>query len=286
MERELWTLLYQHLRALAARTRDRGCQHPTWVIAAILLWAALHDRPIRWACDPGNWAATRLRPARWPSEATVSRRLRRPEFLAFRTALEDRLRGDGPPAWTLIVDGKALPIARHSTDPDARSGVRDRGYKLHVIWGERAFPDQWRVTPLNRYEGAVAEEMLAGIRGKGFLLADGNFEANRVYDAAARAGYQLLAPFDPQDTGRGHQYQSPHRLAALQLMRDGLGQVLLRGRSAIERWFGNLTSFGSGLGPLPSWVRRQGRVERWVWAKLSINAARILHRHQPFQPMQ
>jgi hypothetical protein len=68
--------------------------------------------------------------------------------------------------------------------------------------------------------------------------------------------------------------------------RAGLGRELLRGRGAIERAFGNAGSFGGGLGPLPNWVRRPGRVERWVWGKLLINAARILHRRQQVEQMQ
>ena len=43
---------------------------------------------------------------------------------------------------------------------------------------------------------------------------------------------------------------------------------------------GNAGSFGGGLGPLPNWVRRLDRVTKWVWCKLLINAARIIHRRQ------
>lgn len=61
--------------------------------------------------------------------------------------------------------------------------------------------------------------MLAAIPpGRGYLLGDGEYEANRVYDAAAEVGYQLVAPFDERDTGRGHRYQSPHRLRAVGLI--------------------------------------------------------------------
>jgi hypothetical protein len=41
-----------------------------------------------------------------------------------------------------------------------------------------------------------------------------------------------------------------------------------------------------GLGPLPNRVRRLGRVERWVWCKLMINAARILVRRREKGQMQ
>ncbi|MFO0798274.1 MAG: hypothetical protein U0804_12420 [Gemmataceae bacterium] len=56
--------------------------HP-WAIAAVLLWAAIHDRPVCWACDPRNWSTTRLRPTEIPSAATVSRRANRAGFAVF-----------------------------------------------------------------------------------------------------------------------------------------------------------------------------------------------------------
>jgi hypothetical protein len=260
--------------------------YPPGVIAAVLLWAAIHDRPVGWACDPTHWSTTRLRPVEIPSAATVSRRTRRIGIVVVLNATAARLRGDGPPAWTLIVDGKPLPVGHCSKDRDARSGPRGPGYKLHTVWGTKPFPDEWAVTSLRPYEGAVAEDSLSRIHGFGYLLADGNYEASRLYDAADRAGYQWLAPPDPQDTGRGHRYQSPHRLAASALIRDGLGRELLRGRAAIERLFGNATTFASGLAPLPAWLPTLGRVGRWVWAKLAINAARILFRRQQKEGMQ
>jgi hypothetical protein len=126
------------------------------------------------------------------------------------------------------------------------------------------------VTAARDYEGTVAERLLTQVRGVGLLLADGNYEASRIYDAAAQSGYQLLAHPDRRDTGRGHRYQSEHRLFALRW----------KDRSAIERRFGNAGAFCGGLGPLPNWVRRLERVTKWVWCKLAINAARILRRRQ------
>jgi hypothetical protein len=286
MERELWPRIYHELRQAARGTRQKGVHHHPWVIAAVLLWAALHDRPVAWACRAENWGTTRLRPAERPSAATVSRRARRAVFGVVLNHLAGRLRGDGPPARELAIDGKPLPVGRCSKDPDAKSGPLGRGYKLHAIWGGRCLPEAWEVTAAREYEGAVAERLLTQVRGKGVLLADGNYEASRLYDAAAASGYQLLAPPDEQDTGRGHTYQSPHRRLALRWFADGLGWTLLRGRGAIERAFGNAGSFGGGLGPPPSWARRRGRVERWVWCKLVINAHRILRNRERMQQMQ
>lgn len=286
MERELWPIVYRALRAAAREVTQKYVQYHPWAIAAVLLWAALHDRPVSWACDVRNWSTTRLRPAEIPSESTMSRRARRAGFAVFLNHLAARLRGDGPPAWELTLDGKPLPVGKCSKDPDAKSGPHGKGYKLHAVWGSKPLPEAWAVTAAREYEGAVAEVLLTQFRGMGLLLADGNYEASRVYDAAAGAGYQLLAPPDEQDTGAGHVYQSPHRRLSLAWFRDGLGWALYRERASIERMFGNAGSFGGGLGPLPNWVRRQGRVERWVWCKLVINAARILYRRQQKERLQ
>jgi len=286
MERELWRVVYHRLKWVARRFDQKCVHYQAWRIPAVLLWAALHDRPVCWACDKRNWTTTRLRPGRLPSPSTLSRRARRTSLHLFLTARAARLRGSGPPAWELVVDGKPLPVGHCSKDPDARAGPHGKGYKLHAVWGTRCLPEAWEVTAARDYEGAVAQRLLGQVRGRGVLLADGNYEASRLYDAAAESGYQLLAPPDAQDTGRGHTYQSPHRLVALGWFADGLGWALLRGRGAIERSFGNAGSFACGMQPLPAWVRRLGRVCRWVWCKLAINAARILNRQQRLQQMQ
>jgi hypothetical protein len=285
MERELWPRIYHELRAVARATRQKDVTYQPWVIAAVLLWAALHDRPVAWACDKRNWSTTRLRPRKIPSASTMSRRPKRTVFGVFLNRVAERLAG-GAPAWELAIDGKPLPVGHCSKDPDARGTRLGRGYKLHAVWGPGPWPVAWEVTAAREYEGAVAARLLAGVRGKGVMLADGNYEASPVYDAAAGAGYLLLARPDPCDNGRGHTYQSPHRRLALSWFRDGLGWHLYRFRSSIERAFGNMGAFGGGLGPLPGWVRRLGRVTRWVWCKLVINAHRILRKRERMPQMQ
>jgi hypothetical protein len=280
MERELWPILYRALGAVSADQHQNKVRYQPWVIVATLLWAALHDRPRGWACQSEHWDTTPLRPDRVPSPSTVSRRARRPEVTNLLDRLTAQLRGTGTPAWTLMIDGKPLPVGRCSKDPDAHSNQHGKGYKLHMIWGARCVPEAWEVTAANAYEGAVAERLLESVRGKGVLLGDGGYEANRVYDVAAASGYLLLAAVGAEDTGGGHGYQSEHRQLALRWMRDGLGWHLLGARPVIERAFGHMGSFGGGLGPLPNWVRKLARVARWVHCKLLINAARLIYRRQ------
>src|SRR5690349_366191 len=97
MERQLWPLLYHEVRAVGERVRQKYVQRQPWVIAAVLLWAALHDRPVSWACDPANWITTRLRPDPLPSASTLSRRAKRVGFAVFLDAVSERLRGIGLP---------------------------------------------------------------------------------------------------------------------------------------------------------------------------------------------
>ena len=80
-----------------------------------------------------------------------------------------------------------------------------------------------------------------------------------------------------ENAGAGHRPQSRGRLFAKKLWDYG-GEVLYRRRNAIERFFGQLSAFGGGLAPLPPWVRRLERVERWIIAKVIIYHARLLVR--------
>ncbi|MFU8829684.1 MAG: hypothetical protein ACNA8P_12785, partial [Phycisphaerales bacterium] len=54
MERELWRLIVPRIRRLPTR-RPRGAVYTDKQIIAVALWAALHTRPISWACNKQNW---------------------------------------------------------------------------------------------------------------------------------------------------------------------------------------------------------------------------------------
>ena len=137
-------------------------------------------------------------------------------------------------------------------------------------------PETYRVYAMNINEDNVAEEMIPDLTGGGYLLGDGEYDANGVFDAAGAAGYQVLAPREDPEAGLGHKYQSPYRRRCIELMWSAFGRCVCGLRRGIEQTFGVLTSFGGGLSPLPSWVRHLERVWLWVSAKLVINGARIL----------
>ncbi len=283
MERELWPLLYSTVRKVARGFSQKYVQIPSWILVVTMLWAALHDRPVSWACRSANWATTRLRPVRLPSASTMSRRVHEVGVGLLWRAVEQRLRdlSASHPALVAFLDGKPLTVSNVSKDPDARygrgAGAMAKGYKLHTVWANRALPEAWEVAPLNVSEKVVARRLIAQLSGSGYLLADGYYDANHLFDRAHEQGYQLVTPLPRgKNPGGGHHYQSPYRLQSIALMQTGFGQRLWRWRGAIERTYGNATSFGGGLAPLPAWVRRQHRVRTWVWAKLLINAARVI----------
>lgn len=280
MERELWPVLCRTVSTVGRGFQQKYVHIRGWVLLLTLLWAALHDRPVCWACQPKNWATTRLRPPRIPSASTMSRRIDHVGLGLLWRAVEEHLRADSAasPALVAFLDAKPLPVGGASKDPDARCGRAvggmAKGYKLHTVWSTRALPEAWAITPMNAGEATVARGLLPPLRGGGYLLADGNYDSNVLFDLAASKGYQLVTPLPKGNPG--HQYQSPYRLRSIALMKTRFGERLYRNRIGIEEAYGNATSFGGGLAPLPAWVRGVERVRTWVWAKLLITAARIL----------
>src|SRR5215469_6497793 len=98
MERELWPPLYRWLGTVAKDFHQKYVQCQPWVLVAVMLWAALHDRPVSWACQRRHWSTTTRRPARLPSPATRSRRRRGAGVALFWHAVEQRLRASDTPA--------------------------------------------------------------------------------------------------------------------------------------------------------------------------------------------
>ena len=134
MERELWPLLYRLLQSTAKDFHQKYVTYQPWVLAAVVLWAALHDRPLSWACREDHWSTTRLRPVQLPSPATLSRRLSTVGTGLFLRALEQRLRDSGEPRLVAFLDGKPLPVGGPSKDPEAKRG-RGAGGMAKLLGG-------------------------------------------------------------------------------------------------------------------------------------------------------
>lgn len=288
MECERWLQLYA-LACELSRGWPYGQRFSAALIVGVFCWAVLHDRPVSWACQANHWPAE-LRIGRLPSQSTMSRRLRSQPVQRLLRQMENALSrtSAAPPAAILklaqctmearIIDAKALPVGGCSKDPDARwgraCGGNARGYKFYAVWGRSALPVAWDIQPMNVSEKRVAEGLLARLSGQAWLLGDAQYDSSRLYDLAFAQGHRLLAPRRKKG-GLGRHYQSPHRLFAIEQLEGGAWRAFHQARTQIERNFGNWTSFGGGLSPLPSWVRRSHRVRLWIQAKLLINALRI-----------
>jgi hypothetical protein len=312
MELERWAELSTAVSGVAVNFKPRPRDtHPTALIVRVYLWAVLHDRPTSWACEPKHWTPQTC-PSVLPDQSTMSRRTRRDDFETFMGRVGQRLNGNGSNGsngsssiggggggggpLVKVIDGKALELPNHTTDPDATWGRgvsrMSVGYKLHAIYSAAAaamgnpMPDAFVITTLNTSEKDMAARMVARLsaasdgRDGGYLLADAGFDASWLFDYCHHHGYQLVCPRAKPGTDLGHRYVSPHRRRAIEMLEpvataNRFGTDLYATRPDIERNFAQLTSFGGGLAALPSWVRRIWRVRNWVTGKLLVNAARI-----------
>ena len=274
MERDLWIAVVALVRSLH-QSRPPRCRFSDARIVLVLLWAALHDRPISWACRRESWPI-HLRGEELPTPSTMTRRLRTDSVRLLLERVEAAQREGEPEERVHIIDGRPLPIGGNSGDPDAgfgrAAGCMAKGYKLHAIVGISGSIRAWAVRPINQDERTVACELVPACGIEGWLLGDANYDANRLFDAAAAQGVQLLTPRRyGSDKGLGHHRHSPARLRCIRLLESAgrtTARKLLDERTRIERVFGNMASACYGLGPLPGWVRTLRRVERWVHAKI------------------
>lgn len=281
MERELWPILAGHLTELSRTTRIGRFTHPTPRILRVYLWAVIHDRPVSWACNKRNWPGVKP-PLHLPNQSTMSRRLQQPHTIAMLGQLLDRLEPNVTEQLIWRIDGKALPVAKHSSDAMAKvgrgTGGFAKGYKLHAIYASNNRPLAYRVYPMNVDERVVAKQLLEQLpASEGYLLADSNYETNPLYDQAANVGRVLVTPRrfrHAKGLGQSRQH-SKHRLEMIGRMQSpsDFTQQLLAIRKQIETRFANLTNYSCGLTHLPPWVRGH-RVNLWVDAKFVIRLAR------------
>ena len=282
MERELWKILY-HLVWVLSKPRGAWL-YATADILVVYFWAVVHDRPTSWATKPENWPDD-LRPMLLPSQSTLSRRLRRPAMVELMSNVEERLMALIVVECCLvqIIDGKPLAVSNVSKDTDAGygrgAGGNQKGYKLHVVWGSGPMPIAWGLAPMNVSEKTMARHLIPALPGGGYLLGDTQYDANPLYEAAAEAGFQLVAKKtkDRGCGGMGHRRQSDGRLRSMEILATEFGKTLWNQRNAIERYFGAWVSSGIGLGGLPAWVRHFDRVRNWIHAKILLAGIRCLY---------
>jgi len=286
MERELWRLMMAALKCLP-RTCGPKELYTDADILAIVLWAALHDRSINWACQRENWPMQAWRRS-LPDQSTVSRRTRRPSFMWLVMMLVAALRHHAGPTKTAILDGRPLELGEHTTDREARqgrgAGRYAKGYKLHTLIDFDGRILAWHVTAMSGSEPVVARRLLkhavsAGLLAPGaVVLADAGYDSNPLHRAAAKLGVRVIAPRKRPGTSlsKGHR-QEPGRLLAVYITEclPDLWERLAKIRGDIERFFGAWSCTGGGLHNLPPWARGLHRVRRWVAAKVIIHTTRI-----------
>ena len=183
-----------------------------------------------------------------------------------------------------MIDGKSLMIGGCSKDRQAgygrAAGCKARGYKLHTIVGKNGEIAEWRVAPMNKDERVMARRMLNATSISGYVVADSNYDSNKIHAACDNRGSLQLIAHRRYGKGRGfgHRKQTAGRLRSTAILEepfDDFGKDLLSQRDDIERFFGRLTSCGGGLTHLPPWARTHRRVRRWVQAKLIIVAMKF-----------
>lgn len=280
MEHQLWKAIVAILATLGKTRKSTAFDFSDEDIVKVYYWSVIHDRPVSWACSPKNWPI-HLRKAKPPSSTTMSRRLRTPTVVALLDALERRVVAPKEPHLFWIIDGKPLPIGGCSKDRQAGYGraaaCKAKGYKIHTIVSSDGAIASWRLAPMNKDERVMAERMLRTAPIQGYVVADSNFDSNKLHEICLQRGQLQLVTrrrYGP-NKGTGHRKQSPGRLRSIELTENpfpAFADQLLTDRGEIERRFGQLTNWWGGLSCLPAWVRTHRRVHRWVQAKLILTA--------------
>jgi hypothetical protein len=290
MEHQLWKSIVAVLRTLDKPRVSPRYDFSDQAIVEVFYWSVVCDRPTSWACRRENWPV-HLRGRPLPSPATMSRRLRSRAVVALLDALERRVTAPKEPGVFWMIDGKPLTVGGCSKDRQAgygkAAGAMAKGYKLHALTAPDGGLAVWRLAPMNTDERAMAERLVRAAPSvlAGYLLADANYDSNRLHRVCqVRGALQLVTPrrrgpgqaaAGERPKGTGHRRQSAGRLRSIALAESpfpDFGEQLRRDRAAIERQFGGLVNWGGGLTCLPAWVRTHRRVRRWVQAKLALTA--------------
>jgi hypothetical protein len=269
MEDRLWSIVVHVMPADKPAGRQSFASRE---ILLVMAWAALHDRPIRWACQAENWPPAHRLP-RLPHPSTVSRRRRQAGVQSllrrWHAELVARLMA-GKARGICVIDGMPLRISDFTKDPDARNGHAyrhwGRGYKLHAVLDPEGVVLGFEICPLNVNERVPAVRLLlAAERYARRALADGNYDGKPLHRSLEGRSIKLYTPLIRNEAGpRTH----PRRLWLKRLMTKPIAARLRQARDQIERQFGLFGNVGFGFKGLPNWVRRLHRVTDWMSLKV------------------
>jgi len=171
------------------------------------------------------------------------------------------------------IDAKGLPINNCSTDKQAgygyTGGGKGKGYKLYAIADQKQGFVNWKICPMLYRESRVAIKLITESEFQGYLVGDRAYDTNALYKLASTRSIKLIAPrFYTHAKSLERSKHSHLRLEMLERLKSKFIQNMLDYRVEIEHMFGQLSSLGFGLKPLPSWVRGLFRVENWVRGKI------------------
>src|SRR5262249_34261422 len=132
------------------------------------------------------------------------------------------LREELPSGMIKCIDAKPLPVGGCSKDKEALYGraasCKAKGYMLFALMDHTSGAiDRWLVGGMNWSEQKAADLLLSKLPPSTLVLGDGEYDVSRLHDLVASQDAALLTPAPPQGGGRGHHYQSEHRLNALAL---------------------------------------------------------------------
>lgn len=282
MQTRRWPEVYRLVNQTAAELPRGSRRFADRVIVLVVLWAAFSHKPVSWAVERCNWPVwmQRLLPV-LPSSTTMSRRLRRDSIRVFLDRLLEKAQGPTRLSLVSLIDGTALEIRGHSKDRQAGygfgTGRKSKGYKLHLLLESSGQVLQWCIAPMQISEKAMAQRLLLKANQLMYVVADGNYDSNKLHQIVTAKGGQLVASKRKANAGIGHGRHAPGRLRSIQMLAapGHFARDLLSARLSIERFFANADSHSEALGELPAWVRTHHRVRLWVHAKLIINAVRI-----------
>lgn len=287
MEDQLFALIYQIIHQMPQARRRSGQRFSDASVALIIVWAALRDRPISWACQrpnaPRRWGCAQL-----PTGTTISRRSRTPQIKALLDQAYRQSVGVMQVGLVMlyILDSKPRIVGVYSKDKNAKWGqvgkTKARGYRLHLASDLDRRACAWTIASMNQADSTVARELIPQLPGEGYALADAAFDSNPLCQCAAAHGLRLLAPRRKPGTGLSEnhpQHDSRRQSVALLESPHGtisaFGRELYAQRATIEQTFAQWTNQPGGLTTgLPNWVRTPHRVTMWVAAKLLIHGVR------------
>ncbi len=286
MDQRIWSII---ARVVVSVNRSlprfgRRCRYSDVLIVKMYLWTVWHDRPLCWAVSREHYNSL-FRPRSLPSLSQFCRRVKTERVVMMIQAVNDKLTQRDKPAEVGFFDGKPLPISRNTRDRDAKKGYADgtfrRGYKLHAWATEDGRIPSFSVQAMNVGEPTTARTLTDRIPAGCMVLADTNYDSAKLYQAVRDRGAWMLTKLKGHAKSAQQRKYMPAARKQILLLWEAKPEACkdaLTYRYEVERIFSALTTFGGGLSPLPSWVRRLPRVQRWVAAKIAFYHARLLIR--------